>query len=74
MQEGNNAAVIYRRIGNTTYKVRVHLSDTDRETMEDKIIRLIREEALDKTENCGIIGQCRLVKRAQSKKPKLSLD
>ena len=42
MQEGKNAAVIYRRIGNTTYKVRVHLSDTGRETMEDKIIRLIR--------------------------------
>ena len=48
MQEGKNAAVIYRRIGNTTYKVRVHFSDTGRETMEDKIIRLIREEALDK--------------------------
>ena len=60
MQEGKNAAAIYRRIGNTTYKVRVHLSDTGRETMEDKIIRLIREEALDKTENCGIIGMSQI--------------
>ena len=37
--------VITRRIGNTTYKVNVHFSRTSRETMNDKILRLIRNEA-----------------------------
>ena len=33
-----------RHIGQTTYKVRVHLSKTGGETMEDKILRLIRND------------------------------
>jgi hypothetical protein len=36
---------IARRIGNTTYKVNVHFSKTSRETMADKIMRLIKNEA-----------------------------
>ena len=35
-----------RHIGKTTYKVRVHLSETANETMEDKILRLIRNDGL----------------------------
>ena len=35
-----------RHIGKTTYKVRVHLSETANETMEDKIMRLIRKDGL----------------------------
>ena len=31
-------------IGNTTYVVRVHFSETAKETLEDKIKRLIGEE------------------------------
>ena len=34
-----------RKIGKTTYIVRVHFSQTAKETMEDKIKRLLREEA-----------------------------
>ena len=33
-----------RHIGKTTYKVRIHLSETANETMEDKILRLIRND------------------------------
>lgn len=33
-----------RKIGKTTYIVRVHFSETSRETMEDKIKRLLQEE------------------------------
>ena len=33
-----------RQIGKTTYIVRVHFSETAKETMEDKIKRLLREE------------------------------
>ena len=35
--------VFYRRIGNTTYKVRLHFKDKG-ETMEDKILHLIQTE------------------------------
>ena len=35
-----------RHIGKTTYKVRVHLSETANETMEDKILRRIRNDGL----------------------------
>ena len=33
-----------KKIGKTTYKVRVHFSDTSTETMSDKIKRMLREE------------------------------
>jgi hypothetical protein len=33
-----------KRIGNTTFKVNVHFSQTSKETMSDKIIRLLRNE------------------------------
>lgn len=33
-----------RRIGNTNYRVRVHFSEKSKETLQDKIIRLIRNE------------------------------
>ena len=32
------------QIGKTTYIVRVHFSETAKETMEDKIKRMLREE------------------------------
>ena len=37
-------AVLHRRIGSTTYRVRVHFSDTSRETVNDKILRLAKRE------------------------------
>ena len=44
-----------RRIGGTTYKVKVVFSDTEKETMEDKILRMIRNEAVTTGGTCGII-------------------
>ena len=46
---------MYRRIGSTTYKVRIHFSDAAQESMEDKIIRLIGNEAMDTAPECGIM-------------------
>ena len=41
-----NTQPCYRKvIGNTTYVVRVHFNETAKETLEDKIKRLVREEA-----------------------------
>jgi hypothetical protein len=34
-----------KRIGSTNYKVNIHFSKTSHETMNDKILRLIRNEA-----------------------------
>ena len=36
--------IFKRKIGKTTYVVRVHFSETSKETMEDKIKRMLREE------------------------------
>ena len=33
-----------KRIGSTTYRVRVHFSRTSRETINDKIMRLVKSE------------------------------
>ncbi len=44
-----------RRIGSTTFKVKVVFNDTARETMEDKILRMIGNEVLENEEKCDII-------------------
>jgi hypothetical protein len=41
-------AVMLKRIGTTTYHVSVHLSATSKETMGDKITRMIRNETVVK--------------------------
>jgi len=38
------AATLRKRIGSTIYVVSVHFSKTSKETMEDKIFRLIERE------------------------------
>ena len=35
---------LVKRIGKTTYKVKIHFNPDSRETMSDKIIRLLRNE------------------------------
>ena len=42
---------LVKKIGKTTYRVRVHFSTTSTETMEDKIKRLLREEVRQAMEN-----------------------
>ena len=34
-----------KRIGSTTYRVRIHFSRTSQETINDKIMRLVKNEA-----------------------------
>ncbi len=38
--------VLVKKIGKTTYKVRVHFSTTSTETMSDKIKRMLKNEVL----------------------------
>lgn len=44
-----------RRIGSTTYHVKVFFKEDGEETMEDKILRMIRNEALESGQDCGIM-------------------
>lgn len=54
--ENRNFSYMTRRIGGTTYKVKVVFNDTEHETMEDKILRIVRNEALDNDGKCDIMG------------------
>jgi len=45
-----------RRIGSTTYKVRVAFSPDASETMEEKILRMIRNEGSTSGSECGIMN------------------
>ena len=39
-----DAPALVKKIGKTTYKVRVHFSETSTETMSDKIKRMLKNE------------------------------
>ena len=39
-----DAPALVKKIGRTTYKVRIHFSTTSTETMSDKIKRMLRNE------------------------------
>ena len=54
--ENKNFAYTTHRIGGTTYKVKVVFNDSGTETMEDKISRIVRNEALDNDGKCDIMG------------------
>ena len=44
-----------RRIGGTTYQVKVAFSGTEAEPVEEKILRMIRNEAMEIGEKSGIM-------------------
>ena len=56
--ENNNRTTftLNRRIGSTNYRVNVRCSDAATETLEDKIFRLIRNEAMEIDEKCVILA------------------
>lgn len=53
--ESKNFAYTTHRIGGTTYKVKVVFNESGTETMEDKILRIVRNEALDNDGKCDIM-------------------
>ena len=40
-----DAPVLVKKIGKTTYRVKIHFSETSKETMSDKIKRLILNDS-----------------------------
>lgn len=63
--ENNNFSYMIRRIGGTTYKVKVVFSDTEKETMEDKILRMIRNETVTTCGTCGIIDSPQMSRQSE---------
>ena len=55
MEQTQQEQFIIHRIGGTTYKVRVAFSETAAETMEEKILRMIRNEGVTNDGTCGIM-------------------
>ena len=51
----NHVSYLTRRIGATTFKVKVVFNDTVQETMEDKILRIVRNEAITNVGTCDIM-------------------
>ena len=49
------AFTLSRRIGSTYYTVNVRFSDQATQTMEDKLMHMIRNETVDIDENCDIM-------------------
>lgn len=49
--ESRNDFYTTQRIGNTLFKVRLKFAPDAHETMEDKIIHMIRNEVLEKPQN-----------------------
>ena len=57
--------VITCRIGNTTYKVKVEFCENATETMEEKILRMIKNESLTNDVGCGIIESPQMSRQSE---------
>ena len=53
--ENSNVSYMTRRIGSTIYKVRVVFNESGTEIMEDKVLRIIRNEVVTTAGTCDII-------------------
>ena len=51
----NENSLSFRRIGGTTYKVRVVFNESGGETMEDKILRIVRNDMVTSDGTYGIM-------------------
>ena len=61
-QSSGAAGIIRKKIGNTVYRVSVHFSDTSKENLEDKLLRMAKNDLSDFSSNglkfpekCGIV-------------------
>ena len=65
MKTNQNFQYITRRIGATTFKVKVVFNDTGQETMEDKILRIVRNEVMETGDFCGIMGTPQMSRQSE---------
>ena len=55
MEQTQQEQFIIRRIGGTTYKVRVGFNESGGETLEDKILRIVRNDMVTNDGTYGIM-------------------
>lgn len=60
-----NFQYMTRRIGSTTYKVKVVFNDSEGETLEDKILRIIRNETVTSDGTCGIMKSPQMSRQSE---------
>ena len=65
MEQNKREQFIIRRIGGTTYKVRVVFNESGGETMEDKILRMICNETVTTGGACGIIDSPQMSRQSE---------
>ena len=63
--ENKNFAYTTHRIGGKTYKVKVVFNESGTETMEDKILRIIRNEVHTSCEKYDIINKPRMSRQSE---------
>ena len=63
--ESNNYSYRTRRIGATTYKVKVVFNESGTETMEDKILRIVRNEVHTNDEKCDIMKSPQMSRQSE---------
>ena len=61
----NTSATMIRRIGSTVFKVNIFTKEDGSETMEDKIIRLIRREGLASPPDCGMMNMPQMNRQSE---------
>ena len=61
----NNYSYMTRRIGGTTYRVKVVFNDSEGETLEDKILRIIRNETVTSDGTRGIIESPQMSRQSE---------
>ena len=63
--ENSNFSYMTRRIGGTIYKVKVVFNESGTETMEDKILRIIRNEVHTSCKNYDIIDTPQMSRQSE---------
>ena len=63
--ENSNYSYMTRCIDGTTYKVKVIFSDTEKEIMEDKVLRMIRNETVTTGGTCRIIDSPQMSRQSE---------
>ena len=65
MEQNKREQFIICRIGGTTYKVRVVFNENGGETMEDKILRIVRNEAVTNAGTCDIMNSPQMSRQSE---------
>ena len=63
--ENSNFSYMTRRIGGTIYKVKVVFNESGTETMEDKVLRIIRNEVVTTAGTCDIIDAPQMSRQSE---------